>query len=132
MPVDPAAIREMARRYTEAWCSHDPEKVASFYEEDGRITINDGEPMIGRPAIADMARGFHGQFPNLVVAMDDVRTAGSNAVYLWTPEGSDSVSGNRVRVSGWEAWGLSDAGLVSRSEGRFDASAYERQLTGGA
>jgi len=63
-------IREFARRYTEAWCSHDPDAVASFYAEDGRIVINGGEPSAGRGQIAEMVRGFVEAFPDLVVKMD--------------------------------------------------------------
>lgn len=131
MPLDPAAVREMAQRYTEAWCSHVPDKVAAFYAEDGRISINDGDPMVGREAVAGMVRGFYDQFPDLAVEMDHVRMAGNSALYLWTLEGTDAGSANRVRLSGWEAWKLSDDGLVSESEGRFDAADYERQLAGG-
>ncbi len=40
-------------------------------------------------------------------------------------------SGHLVRISGWEAWRLSDAVLVSESLGRFDAVEYERQLAEG-
>jgi len=43
MPVNPADVRIMAERYTAAWCSHDPESVASFYTEEGSITINHGQ-----------------------------------------------------------------------------------------
>jgi uncharacterized protein (TIGR02246 family) len=56
MPIDPAAVRDMAARYAEAWSSRSPEAVASFYEPDGRIVINRGEPMVGRAAITAMAR----------------------------------------------------------------------------
>jgi len=35
-------IRAIGARYAEAWTSHAPDAVASFYESDGRITINGG------------------------------------------------------------------------------------------
>ena len=47
MPLDPSDVQNMSERYAAAWSSHDPEAVASFYEEDGKIVINDGEPVIG-------------------------------------------------------------------------------------
>jgi len=134
MPLNPADIRTMAERYAKAWSSHSPDAVASFYEEDGRITINDGDPVVGRAAIADVAQGFYNEFPDLVVRLDEVRAAGNRAVFMWTLEGTNSGpggSGHAVKISGWEAWLLSDAVRVSVSDGRFDAVEYERQLAEG-
>ncbi|MHC4092985.1 MAG: YybH family protein [Planctomycetota bacterium] len=51
---------DMAARYAKAWSSNSPEAVASCYEEDGRISINNGEPIVGRAAIAEMAQGWAG------------------------------------------------------------------------
>lgn len=121
----------MAERYAAAWCSQSPEAVASFYAEDGRITINNGDPTVGRAAIAEMAKGFYGEFPDLVVHMDDLRTAGHNAIFVWTLEGKHSETGNAVKVRGWEEWTLSDDCLVSASLGRFDATEYDRQIAEG-
>ncbi len=134
MTINPTDIRNMAARYAEAWSSQSPDAVASFYEENGRITINDGEPNIGRAAIAEMAQSFYNEFPDLVVRLDEARTAGNQAVFLWTLEGTNSGpggSGHFVRIKGWEEWTLSDAVLVAVSLGRFDALEYERQLAQG-
>ena len=66
MALDPNDIRDMAERYAKAWSSHSPEAVASFYEENGKISINNGDPIVGRAAIAEMAAGFYSEFPDLV------------------------------------------------------------------
>ncbi len=131
MPIKPDDIRDMAERYAEAWTSGSPDAVASFYEEDGRISINNGEPIVGRAAIAEMAQGFYSEFPDLVVHLDEIRTAGDNAVFLWTLEGTHSETGNYVKVGGWEEWTLSDDVLVRESLGRFDAVEYDRQIAEG-
>lgn len=133
MPVTTKQAREMAEAYTEAWCSHSPEAVASFYAEDGLIIINGGEPSKGRAEVAAMAGGFFNAFPDLVVRMDDVRTSGTHTVYLWTLEGTNSGpdgTGNRVNISGWEYWRLTEDGHVAESAGHFDAADYQRQLEG--
>ncbi len=124
---------ERAQAYTKAWCSHDPEAVASFFAEDGRITINDGKPSNGRAEVAEMARGFMESFPDIVVHMDDLRSSGTHAVYRWTLEGHSTGAqgtGNYVRVSGWEYWCYDSEGLVAESYGHFDAEDYDRQLAG--
>ena len=134
MPPSPTDIQNMAERYAEAWSSHSPEAVASFYEENGKIVINDGEPVVGRAAIAEVARGFYDEFPDLVVRLDKIRTAGHRAVFMWTLEGMNSEpngSGHAVKIRGWEAWRLSDNIRIIESDGRFDAIEYERQLVEG-
>ena len=124
---------DRARAYTRAWCSHDPEAVASFYAENGRITINDGEPSNGRVEVAAMARGFIGELPDIVVHMDDFRSSGTHGVFRWTLEGHNTGpggTGNYVKVSGWEYWCYDSEGLVAESYGHFDAEVYERQIKG--
>jgi len=58
MTPAPDQLREFARRYTEAWCSQDPARVAENYAPDGSLTINDGPPSVGRAAITEAARSF--------------------------------------------------------------------------
>jgi len=134
MPLNPSEIENMAARYADAWSSHDPNAVASFYEEQGEITINDGEAVVGRTAIADVARGFYEEFPDLIVRVDSIRTAGNRAIFLWTLEGTNTGPGGKghaVKIGGWEEWLLSDAVRVIESKGRFDSVEYERQLAEG-
>ena len=123
MRITPEKALEMAENYTNAWCSHDPNAVASFFAEDGRIVINDGEPSQGREEIAAMAQSFYDDFPDLVVRMDDIRTLeGTNT----GPGGT----GNHVKLSGWEYWRYSGDGLVAESAGHFDAEDFQKQVEG--
>jgi uncharacterized protein (TIGR02246 family) len=50
-------LTDFATRYTAAWCSHDPARVAAFFAEQGSLTINHGAPSVGRAAIAAAAEG---------------------------------------------------------------------------
>jgi len=68
----PPDLPEFAAQYTEAWCSQEPARVAAFFAEDGSLTINDGEPAVGREAITTAARGFMTAFPDMVVRMDSL------------------------------------------------------------
>ncbi|MGB8361760.1 MAG: nuclear transport factor 2 family protein [Acidimicrobiia bacterium] len=127
-------LHDFASRYTQAWCSHDADATAAFFAESGSIGINDGEPAVGRVEIAQLVQGFYDAFPDTVVIMDAVRGAADKAVYLWTYEGTNTGpggTGKRVRFNGWEAWTLSDEGLISESIGTFDSEEYERQLAAG-
>ena len=58
MAISKENAKSTALNYTKAWCSHDPNAVASFYSENGRIIINGGEPSSARAEIAEMAQLF--------------------------------------------------------------------------
>ena len=121
---------EKARAYAAAWSSLEPSAVASFYAEDGGISINRGEVSKDRAQIAEMAAGFYAEFPDLVVRLDAFHGAGDHAVFHWTLEGNHSETANYVKVSGWEEWDLNAAGEVAFSRGWFDADNYDAQVAG--
>ena len=134
MPLDPADIRQIAEGYTQAWCSRSGEAVASFFAENASSIINAGEPTLGRPAIAEAMGAFFEDFPDLVLRMDDLRSGGNQAIYLWTLEGTNSGpggTGNMVRIAGWQNWRLSDDLLILEADGGYDAADYERQIREG-
>ena len=127
-----AGLREFAERYTAAWCSQDPAKVAAFFAPDGSLTINQGEQAVGRAAIAEAARSFMTAFPDLRVIMDRLEAAVDRVEYHWTLMGTNSGPGGKgrvVRISGFESWRLGADGLIHESLGSFDADEYARQLS---
>jgi hypothetical protein len=127
-------LLEFARGYTDAWCSGEPVRVAEHYSPDGSLTINDGEPAIGREAITEAARGFMDGFPDLRVEMDDLKTGGESPEYHWTLTGTNAGpggTGRAVRVSGFEQWTIGDDGLIFASLGFYDEADWDRQVDGG-
>ena len=54
MPPDQDQVRDFARSYTEAWCSHDPTRVAEHFVPAGTIAINGGAPT----EVTEVARTF--------------------------------------------------------------------------
>jgi len=127
-------LHDFATRYANAWCGQRPEDVAAFFSENGSLSVNDGEPAIGRSAIARVALGFMTAFPDMVVSMDELVTEARGTVFHWTLAGTNTGpdgSGKRVRLSGFEVWQLGADGLISESRGHFDAAEYERQLAEG-
>ena len=120
-------LKDFAKRYAAAWCSHDPEKVAAFYAKGGLISVNGG------PAtpIAEVARGFFLDFPDMVVIFDKLETAPNGTEFYWTFTGTNTGpggTGNKVRISGYELWRIDHEGLIAEAKGHFDAAEYERQL----
>jgi len=101
------SVAKFAWRYAGAWCSHNPESVAAFFAENGSLSVNDGPPAVGRAAIAEIARGFMRDFPDLTVTMDSLTIASNGAMFHWTLAGTNigpGVTGNRVQISGYELW----------------------------
>src|SRR5919198_3653352 len=124
---DRANLAEFAKRYAQAWCSQDPEKVAAFYARNGSISVNGAPPV----PIVEVARGFMRDFPDMVVTFDKLENAPAGTEFHWTFTGTNTGpggTGNRVRISGFELWKIDNDGLVAESKGQFDATEYERQL----
>ncbi len=135
MATDSLDLRDIAARYTAAWCSQEPESVAEFYSPEGSLQVNSGPVAIGRQAIAEVARSFMLAFPDLQVVMTDVRTEAWASVYQWTLSGTNTGpggTGRRVLSSGFERWSFGEDGLIAASQGHFDAAEFSRQLEHGA
>ena len=152
-------LKNFAKRYANAWCSQDPDKVAACFAENGSITVNDGPPAVGRTAIAEVAQGFMRDFPDMVVTFDKLEPQSNATAFHWTLTGTNTGpggTGKRVRISGYELWQLDNGaggsratwtgkpervdeqggesingGLIAESKGRFDSAEYERQLKHG-
>lgn len=127
-------LRSLAERYTAAWCSQDPASVAEFFAPRGTLTINEGEPAVGRGAIARVAADFMAAFPDMVVRMEGLESVDGRTIYHWTLVGRNTGpggTGHRVHVRGHESWRIGEDGLIAESLGRFDAEEYARQLEHG-
>jgi SnoaL-like protein len=125
-------LADFAMRYAAAWSSQNPTNLASFYAENGSLTVNGGAPAIGRPAITATAQGYMTAFPDMVVKMDSVSEEGGHPVFHWTWTGTNTGpggTGKAVRISGYEEWTLGPHGLIVESKGHFDEAEYRRQLS---
>ena len=131
---DFAELIGFANRYAQAWCSENPESVAAFFAPNGSLSVNDGPPAIGRATIAEVARGFMRDLPDIVVTMDKVTRYSDGTKFHWTFTGTNTGpggTGKRVRISGYELWKIDKDGLIAESKGHFDSAEYERQLKHG-
>ena len=131
MSLDQDHARNFARSYTDAWCSHDPARVAEHYAPGATIAINGGAPT----DITEVARSFIANFPDIELFMDDVVVRDDAVEYHWTFTGTNTGpggTGHRVRISGFEEWTFGDNGLVAESQGHYNQTEYDRQLEHGA
>ena len=122
---------EFGQKYSDAWNSRQPDNMASFYAEDGVLTINNGTPSVGRKQLAETAQSFMEAFPDMELTMDSLIKENSTYRFYWTFKGTNTGpngTGNKVDFSGFEKWTMNDDGLVQNSIGTYDAEDYERQL----
>jgi SnoaL-like domain len=119
-------LEKFARSYADAWCSHHPEAVVAFYAKNAVISVSDG----AQTPIAEVARSFMRDFPNMIVTFDKLEETSNGAEFHWTLIGTHAGSGNKVRISGYEVWKIDNDGLIAESKGRFDGADYERQIRG--
>jgi hypothetical protein len=108
--------------------------VAAHYAPEGSLTINGGEPSVGRAAVTEAARSFMTAFPDMQVLMDDLLVQPAGVQYHWTLIGTNTGpggTGNRVRITGFEEWTIGDDGLIAESQGHYDQAEYDRQLEHG-
>lgn len=132
-PMTQAELTEFATRYASAWSGQNPEALAYFYADNGSLTVNAGDPSVGRAAITTKASEFMTAFPDMVVRMDSVSLEGSHATFHWTWTGTNTGpggSGKAVRISGYEEWTFGADGLILESKGHYDEAEYQRQLSG--
>ena len=131
--MNQSQLTDFATRYAAAWSSQNPESLASFYAEDGSLTVNAGDPSVGRAAIAAKAREFMDAFPDMVVKMDSMSQDGSHTKFHWTWTGTNTGpggTGKPVRISGYEEWTLSTDSLIMESQGHYNEAEYQRQMSG--
>lgn len=134
MTIEPALLRDLAKRYTAAWCSQEPARVAAFFSLTGSLSVNGAAPAVGPSAISEIARGFMTAFPDLLLTMDDVLVQSDRALYHWTFTGTNTGpggTGQRVCFSGFEVWEIGLDWLIAESQGHFDEASYQRQLRHG-
>lgn len=122
-----------ARNYAQVWGGMRPAFVAMFFEENGTLQVNDGDPAPGREAISNVAKSFMTKFPDMKVSFDSLTTDANGVKFYWTLTGTDAGpggKGNKVKISGYELWQLGTDGLIKNSKGYFSTEEYNRQLDG--
>jgi ketosteroid isomerase-like protein len=116
-PEGTADMKQFAIRYSAAWSSQDPARVAAFHAEDGSLSINGGEPAIGRAGITEAARSFMTAYPDMVVELDRLEFENGKVRYHWKFSGTNTGpggTGRPVRTAGYEEWTIGPGGRCPR------------------
>jgi hypothetical protein len=124
---DRKQIEELARAYTEAWCSHEVGRIVDHYVPGGTIAFNGGEPI----GIEEVASYFAAAYPDGELVMDGLVFKDDLVEYHWTVTGTRAETGKRVCISGFEEWTIATDGLIAESQRHYDEAEYDRQLRHG-
>jgi SnoaL-like domain len=128
-----ADMNQFAVRYSAAWSSQDPARVAAFHADNGSLTINGGTPSVGRAGITEAVRAFMSAYPDMVVELDSLEYANGKYRYHWRFTGTNSGpggTGRPVKIGGFEEWTMGADGLIAASQGHYDAADWDRQVGG--
>jgi hypothetical protein len=127
MAHDRKRIEQLARTYTEAWCSHDAARVVDHFVPGGTIAFNGGEPI----GIEEVANYFVAAYPDGEIFMDDLVFREDCVEWHWTVTGTRAETGKRVRIAGFDEWTIGSDGLIAKSLRHYDEAEYDRQLRHG-
>ena len=83
-------IEELIPIYSDAWASHDADRIAALHAEDGIFHLHSGgaEPAEGRAAIREAFAGFLALFPDLEFTEQEMRTGRWGWSVRWTMSGT--------------------------------------------
>ena len=98
-------LTDFGTRYAAAWSSQIPTRLASFYAENGSLSVNGGPPATGRAAVAAKAQSFMTAFPDMVVKLERMDQHGDHPVFRWLWTGTNrgpGGTGKFVRITGYE------------------------------
>jgi hypothetical protein len=134
-PMTQVDLTDLGTRYAAAWSSQDPALLASFYADNGTLTVNAGPPSVGRAAVTATARAYMTAFPDMVVKMTRMGQENGHPVFHWLWTGTNTGpggTGKSVRLTGYEEWTLDARDRIVESKGHYDEAEYQRQLKAGA
>ena len=111
----------LAEDLNAAWNAHDPEKVASFYTEDGvrEELIVTHARLVGREAIAAQVQMYLTAMPDLALSIRKISLGKGVVTFEWMVNATHSgdaegwpAKGEAVAFPGVSVLDLSEAGLI--------------------
>jgi hypothetical protein len=127
MTHDRKQIEQLARTYTDAWCSHDVGRIVDHFVPGGTISFNGGEPI----EIEEVANFFVTAYPDGEIVMDDLVFKEDYVEWHWTVTGTRAETGKRIHLAGFDEWMIGLDGLITESQRHYDVAEYDRQLLHG-
>jgi predicted ester cyclase len=133
--MSPGELKAFAKRYGEAWSSNDPVNVLALHSESSRLSVNDGEPAIGKSEIQKVVEAFMEGFPDLHIQVNDVVMEKRGIVFYCNAIATNSGpggTGNKIDIEIHEIWTFDENGKFTEVRAYDDPEEFERQLNQGS
>lgn len=133
--ASPGEIARLVRNLLEAWNTHDPELIRTFYapEYEG-VDVGEAEPRRGPRDVAQTVERYLRAFPDLRFVEDDIVVQGDRAVVVWTARGTHGgqlmripPTGREISVRGTSVFTVRD-GKVTRGLHVWDVAGLLRSI----
>jgi len=105
--MSPGDLKSFGKKYAEAWSSHNPDNVLALHSETSRLSVNDGEPAIGKQAIRKIVQGFIESYPDLHIQVNDVVEKQNKIIFYCNVIATNSGpggTGNKINMEVQEFW----------------------------
>ena len=129
--MGPSELKEFAKKYGDAWSSNDPGKVLALHSDSSRLSVNDGEPAIGKPAIQKVVEAFMEGFPDLHIQVNGVELEERGIAFYCNAIATNSGpggTGNKINIEIHEIWTFDESGKFTEVRAYDDPEEFERQL----
>ena len=129
--MSPGDLKFFAKKYGQAWSSNDPSKVLALHSESSRLSVNDGEPAIGKPEIRKVVEAFIEGFPDLYIQVNDIVIEERGIVFYCNAIATNSGpggTGNKINIEIHEIWTFDESGKFTEVRAYDDPEDFERQL----
>lgn len=121
-------VKDLMRRYTDAWLTRDPDKIVALHTEDTTFCAHAGqERSRGKTAVRQAFADLFAQSPDLTFEAVSERTGEDFWVAEWRMIGTFASSGTRFAVDLVDVVVVED-GLVKSKDSYIDAVSLQAQL----
>lgn len=115
--------------------SHDLNNVLALHSGASKLSVNDGEPAVGKPAISKVIEDFIEGFPDLYIQMNDIAEEERGIVFYCNVIATNSGpggTGNKINIEVHEVWKFNEDGKFIKIKAYDDRLEFERQLKYGS
>jgi steroid delta-isomerase-like uncharacterized protein len=121
-------IFELAERYSDAWHSHDPDRIVALHTDDTTFQMHVGdEPARGREAVRETFAGILQQWPDLHFHPVALRFGEDFWVAEWRMTGTNAGSGAQMDAEAVDVITVKD-GRVHTKDTYVDAITIQQQI----
>ena len=124
---DASSVSHSLSGYTEAWSTHDLERIAGYFTEDAVYEdVALGEVHRGKSAIKKFAESTFAALPGFAIQQRSLVVGDGSATMEWIMTGTDRATERRFSVRGVSIMEL-EGGKIRRNSDYWNMADFQRQ-----